>query len=104
QNQADLPRFRELLSALAPRFQGDVFVGGEGLNTLATLPSAKTVVVGLVGLVGLEPSLRALQAGKKLLTANKETFVTGGHLVQPHLERVIPIDSEHVAIHQCLKN
>jgi 1-deoxy-D-xylulose-5-phosphate reductoisomerase len=104
QNPEDVSAFRDLLKGKAPNFQGEILAGAEGLNVLAELPGADTVIVGLVGLIGLEPSLRALQAGKKLLTANKETFVTGGHLVQPYLGQIIPIDSEHVAIHQCLNN
>lgn len=104
QNIEDVPRLRELLKLIAPAFQGEILAGGEGLNALAQDQQVNVVIVGLVGLVGLEPSLKALEAGKRLLTANKETFVTGGHLVQPYLAQVVPIDSEHVAIHQCLKN
>ncbi len=77
--------------------------GTEGLVRLATLPDADTVVVGLVGFTGLLPSLEALKSGKQLLTANKETFVTAGHLVQPYLQQIIPLDSEHSAIFQCLQ-
>lgn len=103
QSASDLPAFRAVLSELAPQFSGEVLVGREGLNALAVWPDVNTVIVGLVGLIGLEPSLMALQAGHRLLTANKETFVAGGHLVQPFLGQIVPIDSEHVAIHQCLK-
>ena len=85
------------------RYHGDVLVGADGLQSLATLPQADTVVMGLVGGIGLPPSLAALQAGKRLLTANKETFVTGGHLVKPYLSQVVPVDSEHSAIFQCLQ-
>jgi 1-deoxy-D-xylulose-5-phosphate reductoisomerase len=77
--------------------------GPEGLVTLATLPEIDIVVVGLTGLIGLAPTLAALKAGKKVLTANKETFVAGGHLVAPYLNQIIPLDSEHSAIHQCLQ-
>ncbi|WP_373531609.1 1-deoxy-D-xylulose-5-phosphate reductoisomerase [Vampirovibrio sp.] len=104
QDEADLPALQALLKEYAPQFEGEVFTGTDGLNQLALWPSVDTLIVGLVGLVGLAPSLQALQAGRKLLTANKETFVTGGHLVQPYLPQVVPIDSEHVAIHQCLKH
>jgi 1-deoxy-D-xylulose-5-phosphate reductoisomerase len=104
QDETDLPVLRELLKQYAPTFQGKIFSGNEGLNALALWPEVDTLIVGLVGLVGLSPSLKALQAGRKLLTANKETFVTGGHLVQAYLPQIIPIDSEHVAIHQCLKH
>lgn len=104
QNESDLPEFQAHLRHKAPAFNGAILVETEGLNTLALWPDVDTVIVGLVGLVGLEPSLHALQAGRKLLTANKETFVAGGHLVQPYLPQIVPIDSEHVAIHQCLKH
>ena len=102
QSEADLPVLRDLLKAHAPQFQGEILVGSAGLKVLATLSKTDVVIVGLVGLVGLEPTLAALTDGKKVLTANKETFVAGGHLVQPYLDQVIPIDSEHVAIHQCI--
>ena len=90
-----------------PTWHGQLHVGTEALTTLATLPTVHTVVVGLVGMVGLAPSLAALHAGKRLRTANKETFVVGGHLIRPFMDAdplaVIPIDSEHVALHQCLR-
>jgi 1-deoxy-D-xylulose-5-phosphate reductoisomerase len=92
----------ERLRVMLPGYAGEIFWGTEGLNLLAGSSESQTAIIGLVGLVGLEPSLTALQAGKKLLTANKETFVAGGHLVQPYLKQILPIDSEHVAIHQCL--
>lgn len=104
QLETDLVEFQALLAVHAPRFRGEILVGSEGLNTIAQWPDVDTVIVGLVGLAGLEPSLKALQLGRKLLTANKETFVTGGHLVQPYLPQILPIDSEHVAIHQCLSD
>ena len=73
-----------------------------GLETLATLPELTDVLMGVVGILGLRPSLEALKAGKRLLTANKETFVTGGHLVQPYLKNIMPFDSEHSALFQSL--
>ncbi len=98
----DAESFKALLVIHAPQFRGDILFGPEGLEALAALTNVDTVIVGLVGLIGLAPSLVALKAGKALLTANKETFVSGGHLVRPYLRQVVPIDSEHVAIHQCL--
>ena len=89
------------LQALTPDYRGEILA--DALEALATDPDIDTVVVGLVGLAGLRPTLAALQAGKKVLTANKETFVAGGHLVAPYLKQILPIDSEHSAIHQCLK-
>jgi 1-deoxy-D-xylulose-5-phosphate reductoisomerase len=81
----------------------EVLVGHEGLLAVATHSQVDTVVVGLVGFVGLQPTLQALEQGKQVLTANKETFVTAGHLVQPYLSRIVPLDSEHSAIFQCLQ-
>lgn len=81
----------------------EILVGEEGLCTLAACPEAETVVVGLVGFTGLPPTLAALQAGKQVLTANKETFVVAGPLVKPYLSQIIPLDSEHNAIFQCLQ-
>ncbi|MFN8615140.1 MAG: 1-deoxy-D-xylulose-5-phosphate reductoisomerase [Vampirovibrionales bacterium] len=77
--------------------------GSEGLCAIATHPQVDVVLVGLVGLAGLAPTLAALKAGKRVITANKETFVAGGHWVAPYLEQVLPIDSEHAAIFQCLQ-
>lgn len=72
------------------------------LCDLASHPDVDIVMVGIVGIAGLAPTLAALKAGKKVLTANKETFVAGGHLVAPYLNQIIPVDSEHSAIFQCL--
>lgn len=76
--------------------------GVEGLCAMAAHPDVDVVVVGLVGAIGIQPTLAALQAGKTVLTANKETFVAAGHLVAPYLDHIRPIDSEHNAIYQCL--
>lgn len=104
QEESDRSYLEALLKQYVPDFKGEILCGEAGLNEIATSPDSDVIVIGLVGLIGLEPSIKALEAGKRLLTANKETFVTGGHLVQPYLNRIVPIDSEHVAIHQCLKN
>jgi 1-deoxy-D-xylulose-5-phosphate reductoisomerase len=96
----------ELIAPLrqrVPGYAGEIVCGAEGLLALADSPASQTVIVGLVGMIGLAPTLKALEAGKKVLTANKETFVAGGHLVAPYLAQILPIDSEHSAIHQCLK-
>lgn len=76
--------------------------GTTALCNLASHPEVDIVVVGIVGMAGLAPTLAALKAGKKVLTANKETFVAGGHLVAPYMNQIIPVDSEHSAIFQCL--
>ena len=99
QNASDIPRLRSLV----PQYEGEILHGEDGLLDLAGDAATDTLVVGLTGMRGLAPTLKALKAGKRVLTANKETFVVGGHLVAPYLEQIIPIDSEHCAIHQCLK-
>ncbi|MBY0449969.1 MAG: 1-deoxy-D-xylulose-5-phosphate reductoisomerase [Cyanobacteria bacterium] len=83
-------------------WDGDVFSGETGLCDLIAPDDIDVVVIGIVGIKGLFPTLAALQSGKKVFTANKETFVAAGHLVEPYLQQIIPLDSEHSAIHQCL--
>lgn len=80
--------------------------GREAVSDLAASPDVDVVVNALVGAAGLEPTLRSLEAGHRLALANKESLVAGGHLVKRALEdgggTLIPIDSEHSAILQCL--
>ena len=80
--------------------------GPQGLKQLAALPGAGMVVNALVGSAGLEPTLAAIRAGHDVALANKETLVAGGSLVLQAVKknrvRLLPIDSEHVALHQCL--
>jgi len=80
--------------------------GPQGLKQLAALPGAGMVVNALVGSAGLEPTLAAIRAGHDVALANKETLVAGGSLVMQAVKknrvRLLPIDSEHVALHQCL--
>jgi len=80
-----------------------ILVGGEGLTELAQDSASTCVVIGLSGFTGVLPTLKALESGKQVLTANKETFVTAGHLIQAYLHQIIPLDSEHSAIFQCLQ-
>ena len=83
-----------------------VHQGLEGLELLATLPEADTVVVATVGAIGLRPTLSAIQQGKKVALANKEVLVMAGELMMREVEKhgatLLPIDSEHSAIMQCL--
>lgn len=83
----------------------NVVSGMEGLCELAALPCDK-VVNAVVGMVGLEPTLAAANAGNDIALANKETLVAGGSLVTECVKRngvrLLPIDSEHSAIFQCL--
>lgn len=84
-----------------------VYGGMEGLCALAALEGADVVLNSVVGMVGLEPTLAALKAKKQLALANKETLVAGGALVmQAAAENgveILPVDSEHSAIFQCLQ-
>ena len=81
--------------------------GMEGLIEAAALPEADTVLTAVVGVIGLEPTLAAARAGKRVALANKETLVCGGELVMLEAERfyadIVPVDSEHSAIFQCLQ-
>ena len=84
-----------------------VLSGMEGLCTLASLPEADMVLNSVVGMVGLRPTLAAIEAGKDVALANKETLVAGGAFVMDAVAkagvRLLPVDSEHSAIFQCLQ-
>ena len=87
---------------------GTRLVGGlAGLNELAALPEADVVLVAVVGTTGLEPALAALAAGKDLALASKEILVLAGRFVleaaRRHGRRLLPVDSEHNAVFQCLE-
>jgi len=103
QDESDRSKLLTLLKLEGFDFQGELFCGHEGLLNLATVSESSMVVLGLVGLIGLMPSLAALRSGKRLLTANKETFVAAGHLVKPYLSQIVTLDSEHSGIFQCLQ-
>jgi 1-deoxy-D-xylulose-5-phosphate reductoisomerase len=85
----------------------DVLHGGSGLEELASLPEADTVLVAIVGTAGLRPALKALESGKDLAVASKEILVMAGEQVMATAKRsgrrVLPVDSEHNAIFQCLE-
>lgn len=82
-------------------------LGKEGLVAVATHADAETVVSATVGAVGFVPTLRAIEAGKRIALANKETLVMAGELMTAAAARsgaeLLPVDSEHNAIHQCLR-
>ena len=84
-----------------------ILCGVEGLCTVATLPAADMVVSAVVGAIGLLPALAAIEAGKDIGLANKETLVMAGRLimtaVREHRVRLLPVDSEHSAIFQALE-
>ena len=83
-----------------------VMWGEEGLLAAATIPEADCVITAVVGMVGLKPTLAAIRAKKRIGLANKETLVCAGELVMAEAEKygveIIPVDSEHSAIFQCL--
>lgn len=87
-------------------FDLEVAFGKEGLLRAASMEEADTVITAVVGMMGLEPTLAACRAGKRIGLANKETLVCGGELVmaeaKAHGAEIIPVDSEHSAIFQCL--
>ncbi len=84
-----------------------IVVGEEGLVEVATHTEADTIVSATVGAVGFVPTLRALEAGKRVALANKETLVMAGELMTRVAAKsgaeLLPVDSEHNALHQCLK-
>ena len=80
--------------------------GESGLVEAATIPEADCVITAIVGMVGLKPTLAAIRSGKRIGLANKETLVCAGELVMDEARKynteIIPVDSEHSAIFQCL--
>jgi 1-deoxy-D-xylulose-5-phosphate reductoisomerase len=88
------------------RINIEVLQGMEGLIHISSMKEIDMVVTSIVGMVGLEPTLSAIRAGKDIALANKETLVVAGELVMKEAERcnvkILPVDSEHGAIFQCL--
>ena len=100
-----LDLLKEALTGLAPF---PIFVTGEtGIVEVARYGDAQTVVTGIVGCAGLLPTIAAIEAGKDIALANKETLIAGGPVVLPLVEKqgvkLLPADSEHSAIFQCLQ-
>ncbi|MGX8686470.1 MAG: 1-deoxy-D-xylulose-5-phosphate reductoisomerase, partial [bacterium] len=83
-----------------------VSYGMEGLIEAATIPGAEIVVTAVVGMIGIRPTIAAIEAGRDIALANKETLVTAGHIIIPLARkkgvRILPVDSEHSAIFQSL--
>jgi 1-deoxy-D-xylulose-5-phosphate reductoisomerase len=97
----------DLAQSLPAGWSDKIVVGTEGNISVATIPEADTVVSSIVGAAGLTPTLAAIEAGKDIALANKETLVMAGHLVMEAIKRfkvtMLPIDSEHNAIFQALE-
>lgn len=85
----------------------NVVYGMEGLLEVSVIPEAEILVTAIVGMLGIRPTIAAIEAGKDIALANKETLVTAGHLIMPLAARkgvaILPVDSEHSAIFQCLQ-
>lgn len=80
--------------------------GMEGLLEVAAEPQSEILVTAIVGMIGIRPTIAAIEAGKDIALANKETLVTAGHLIMPLAKeknvKILPVDSEHSAIFQCM--
>lgn len=83
-----------------------VLSGMDGLLTIATMKEADILVTAIVGMIGIRPTIAAIESGKDIALANKETLVTAGHIImklaKEHGVKILPVDSEHSAIFQCL--
>ncbi len=100
-----LPELKEAIADLNP--QPILLAGEAGVVEVARYGDAQTVVTGIVGCAGLLPTIAAIEAGKDIALANKETLIAGGPVVLPLVEKhgvkLLPADSEHSAIFQCLQ-
>ena len=89
------------------KYPTEILHGLDGLNYISTLPEVDVVVTSVVGMIGLVPTIKAINAGKDIALANKETLVAAGELVMEAAKRnnvnILPVDSEHGAIFQCLQ-
>lgn len=86
----------------------NVLYGSEGLNQIASDKNNEMLLVAVSGKIGLEPTLKAIENGIDIALANKETLVMAGDIVMKKIKKsgvaLLPVDSEHSAIHQCIKN
>ena len=96
----------EELRKLLPNHSCEILYGMDGFVAVSTLPNVDVVVAAMVGMIGLRPVMEAIRAGKDFAIANKETLVTAGHIIMPLAKEygvsILPVDSEHSAIFQCL--
>ena len=102
---ADESRYETVREALAD-LPIKVWAGAEAIGDAASLPDVDVVVTAMVGFAGLRPTVAAIEAGKTIALANKETLVVAGELIMElavkHRAPILPVDSEHSAIFQCL--
>ncbi|MEL6902184.1 MAG: 1-deoxy-D-xylulose-5-phosphate reductoisomerase [Cyanobacteria bacterium J06606_4] len=104
-DESKLSELKEAIAPLDP--QPKILAGEQGIVEVARYGDAEAVVTGIVGCAGLLPTLAAIEAGKDIALANKETLIAGGPVVLPlakkHGVKLLPADSEHSAIFQCLQ-
>jgi 1-deoxy-D-xylulose-5-phosphate reductoisomerase len=104
-NEAKFSELKDALSNLD--YTPMIVAGAEGVIEVAGYGNAQSVVTGIVGCAGLLPTIAAIKAGKDIALANKETLIAGGPVVLPLVEKhgvkLLPADSEHSAIFQCLQ-
>ncbi len=98
----DAARLKEAVADLDVR----IVSGMDGMIETALCPESDILITAIVGMIGIRPTIEAIKAGKDIALANKETLVTAGHLIMPLAAsrgvRILPVDSEHSAIFQCL--
>ena len=111
-DDSSAPLFKEMLDSYNKgkgneRLDTVVYSGMEGLVAAAAIDSADITVTAIVGMIGIRPTIAAINAGKDIALANKETLVTAGHIIIPLIKekgvRLLPVDSEHSAIFQSLQ-
>ncbi|XP_022921768.1 1-deoxy-D-xylulose 5-phosphate reductoisomerase, chloroplastic [Cucurbita moschata] len=104
-NESLIDELKEALGDLDEK--PEIIPGEQGVIEAARHPDAATVVTGIVGCAGLKPTVAAIEAGKDIALANKETLIAGGPFVLPlahkHNVKILPADSEHSAIFQCIQ-
>ena len=104
-NQDKLAQLQQAIASCP--HQPQILVGSEGICEVARYGDAASVVTGIVGCAGLLPTIAAIEAGKDIALANKETLIAGAPVVLPlvakHQVKLLPADSEHSAIFQCLQ-
>ncbi|MBQ8413078.1 MAG: 1-deoxy-D-xylulose-5-phosphate reductoisomerase, partial [Lachnospiraceae bacterium] len=95
-----------LLREALSNFDIRIVSGMEGLIEIARMEESDVLVTAIVGMIGIGPTIEAIKAGKDIALANKETLVTAGHIIMPLAKekgvKILPVDSEHSAIFQCI--
>lgn len=106
QNANDIPKLKELLNGMEGEAP-EILAGEEGIIEVARFNNTDACITGIVGCAGLKPTVAAIEAKKDICLANKETLIAGGPYVLPLAEKnnvkILPADSEHSAIFQCIQ-